>query len=268
MSFRHEWRKGPYAGGNKLLIVPRPKVSTSNLWTPASGALWLDMFNTANYTDVGGFASQVNDLTGNGRNAIEATNRPTITTASGYTVLRFDGVNDQMTIGSQFFPSGAAASASYIIAMVAKINNNALFGGITTHPAGTVTGCALATNGGGRWSHVCAGSTFTPTVTYTTRTILAAVLDAGVLRLFVNGTQAGTSLTATGNIVNASTVKLGTYRVDNATFGAFDLEELSVFTGTATTTIRQNLEGYFANKRGLTGGLPAGHPWKSTPPTN
>ena len=253
-----------------MLIMPRRPASGPVLWTPASGALWFDMSNTANYTNVGGFAGQVNDLTGNGRNAIEATNRPTITTASGYTTLRFDGLNDQMIIGSQFFPSGVASGASYTIAMVGKPNNTSTYGGITTHPGGSVTGCAFALNGGGQWSHICAGTTLTPSVsaaTYATRSILVAVLDAGVIRMFLNGTQVGSSVSVPGSIVNATTVKLGTYRVDNAAFGAFDLEELFVFTGTATTDLRQRGEGFLANKRGLTGGLPAGHPWKSTPPT-
>lgn len=239
----------------------------SNLWTPAGGSLWLDMSSSANYTDSGGFLAQLNDLTGNGRNAVEATNRPTIATASGFTVARFDGVNDQMLINSQFFPSGPVASASYIIAMVAKINNTATYGGITTNPAGSQTGCALVMNGAGRWANICSGSTLFPSVTNTNRAIVVSVVNAGVLTVWYNGVQVGGPLTATGNIVNSTRVKLGTYRDENSAFGAFDLEALSVFVGTASTTIRQNLEGYFAHNRGLAGGLPANHPWKAGPPT-
>jgi hypothetical protein len=228
------------------------------------------MSSSANYeeTDVGGFLDQLNDLTGNDRNFTEATNRPTIATASGFTVARFDGVNDQMIINSQFFPSGPAASASYIIAMVAKINNTATYGGITTNPPGSVTGCALAMNGGGRWSNICAGRIQNPgNNVYTNRTIIVASVSAGVLTTWANGTQVAGPLTATGDIVNSANVKLGTYRVENRDYGAFDLEELSVFVGTAATSIRQNLEGYFGNKRALASLLPANHPWKNMPPT-
>ena len=241
----------------------------SNLWTPAGGSLWLDMFSSANYTDVGGFASQVNDLSGNNRNAIQGTaaNRAAIVTASGYTALRFDGTNDEMIINSQFFPSGAATSASYIIAAVAKVNTNKFGGIITTNPSGTNSGCGLLLDNVGKFVNNFSGGQTVSTTVGGARNIIVAVVNAGVRTIWINGTQEGSATVSSGNITQSTRVVMGKYRDETGNNGAFDLEALSVFVGTASTTIRQNLEGFFANNRGLTGGLPAGHPWKSTPPT-
>jgi hypothetical protein len=45
------------------------------------------------------------------------------------------------------------------------------------------------------------------------------------------------------------------------------ISEMVVTNGVLSTTDRQRLEGYLAHKWGLQANLPAGHPFKNTPPT-
>jgi hypothetical protein len=45
------------------------------------------------------------------------------------------------------------------------------------------------------------------------------------------------------------------------------ISEMVVTNGVLSTTDRQRLEGYLAHKWGLEANLPAGHPFKSLPPT-
>jgi hypothetical protein len=72
-------------------------------WTPRSFPglqLWLDPSNAASVTQVGGSVSRINDLSGNGRYATQATpsNQPTLVTnlETGLSSLRFTSANSQV----------------------------------------------------------------------------------------------------------------------------------------------------------------------------
>lgn len=69
-------------------------------------SLWLDA--AVGVTSSGGFVSSWADLSGNGRDAVQATGakQPSITTIDGFAALSFDGVDDGMSTSSfQQFPS-------------------------------------------------------------------------------------------------------------------------------------------------------------------
>ena len=239
------------------------------LWSPAllRPALWLDAADLSTISAVGGAVSEWRDKSGFVRHPLQSTtgNRPAFLVIGEYPVVRFDGTNDEMIINSQFFPSGAATSASYIIAAVAKVNINKFGGIITTNPSGTNSGCGLLLDNVGKFVNNFSGGQTVSTTVGSARCIIVAVVNAGVRTLWINGTQEGSATASSGNITQSTRVVIGKYRDETGNNGAFDLEALSVFVGTASTTLRQNLEGYFA-PRGLAAGLPASHPYRNRPP--
>ena len=66
----------------------------------AQCSAWIDFSDTSTHTEVSGNLSQVDDKSGNGNHAVQATagERPTTTTVSGMTMGDFDGVDENMTI--------------------------------------------------------------------------------------------------------------------------------------------------------------------------
>jgi hypothetical protein len=116
-----------------------------------------------------------------------------------------------------------------------------------------------------------------PTYTNGTNVIQVGVArySAGALDLFVNGVAGGTgSFPSSGNSsdTNSATLIIGGTSTDggvslNANQMLGFVGEV-VYTNTAlSTTDRERLEGYFAWKWGLEASLPAGHPFRNTPPT-
>ena len=107
--------------------------------------------------------------------------------------------------------------------------------------------------------------------------LLGAVADwtGSVLTVYLDAVQDGqdtsfhsggsnTSNTATGseNTCIGSGIDTGGNNYDG------DIAEIVVAHAALSTGDRQKLEGYLAHKWGLTGNLPAGHPYLSAPPTN
>ena len=146
-----------------------------------------------------------------------------------------------------------------------KVNINKFGGIITTNPSGTNSGCGLLLDNVGKFVNNFSGGQTVSTTVGSARCIIVAVVNAGVRTLWINGTQEGSATASSGNITQSTRVVIGKYRDETGNNGAFDLEALSVFVGTASTTLRQNLEGYFA-PRGLAAGLPASHPYRNRPP--
>jgi hypothetical protein len=235
-------------------------------------ALWLDAADAATVTTVSGAVSQWNDKSGNGRNATEATNRPTLTAnaLSGKNAVTFDGTNDLLTINSSFL-----ATTNLLIVCVAKENNGGFGGIITSKDLSNTDGSpALNINASRTYAFdpgIGNGDTaFTLTGTTSGaswRVIAGQTLSSTSSLLAVDGTIEASS----GNTITfantAATTVLGKFRVGDTNFGAFDLAEIVVLTSGSTLNSRQKTEGYLAHKWGLTSNLPAGHPYKTIGPT-
>jgi len=91
-------------------------------------------------------------------------------------------------------------------------------------------------------------------------------IGGGLLRARLNG---GTeSATAFGNI-GRTTGFFTLARQWNGTAPVANVRiaEVVIFSSYIAQSLRENVEGYLAHKWGLTANLPAGHPYKNSPPT-
>lgn len=78
-----------------------------------------------------------------------------------------------------------------------------------------------------------------------------------------DGTAGGTAAHGAGNL-NSSGLRFG----GNASYGysGVSIAEAFAISGPLTQQVRQSAEGYLAHKYGLTGNLPANHPYKTNAP--
>ena len=93
---------------------------------------------------------------------------------------------------------------------------------------------------------------------------LSALFDSASSQLSLNGTTVG-SLN-TGNFSLSNGIYLGTNYQANADFLGGELAEFIIIDATLSSSEQQSIEGYLAHKWGLTGNLPATHPYKSSKP--
>lgn len=269
----------------------------SNFWTPqrASGlAIWLDAADPN--TVVGGTAAnavtQWNDKSGNGRNAVGATNgRPTYQANSqnGNNTLRFDGDSMQApfvtnptaltyfmvyqrngngpgTSGFEFYLDiGVQQSASNNNGRFAQLYNerspvtpesfaSSVLAANADSPAALKS--ALNTN----WNLHASTGVFT-----TGSQSFSYAINGGVV-----GTTTGTGANRTGTTV---------YRIGNGNTWAGNqddsqgfrvngtIAETLTYSAALSTADRQLVEGYLAWKWGTVASLPADHPYKNAAPT-
>lgn len=107
----------------------------------------------------------------------------------------------------------------------------------------------------------------------TSWSVIVCAIDyaAGSVSLYVDGTLAAqnTSGLTTGTTANADSlvgVTIGATNSGMSLSENYHLAEWGCGNATLNTADRQRLEGYLAHRWGLTGNLPGGHPYKTTPP--
>ena len=256
-----------------VIWIDSGRFAAAGLWTPAqiTTALWLDANDSSTITTVSGAVSQWNDKSGNSRNAAETTNRPALTSnaLNGKNVVPFDGINDLLTINSSFL-----ATTNLLIICVAKENSGGEGGILTSKNPLYDRSPSLSINSG-RFFEFDPGIGngaedfyfISPTTAANWRIVAGQILSSNSSLLAVDGTVelSSNAVVTFANLV--TTTVLGKYRTgSDPNFGAFDLAEIVVLTAGSTLDARQRHEGYLAHKWGLTANLPAGHPYKTTPP--
>jgi len=243
-------------------------------WTPASLgadlALWLDADDASTITLNGSNVSQWDDKSGNTRHATQATaaDQPTYTLSglNGKPVLTFS--SDTLTINTSGIPQ------PYNIFLLGRSNTNFVpffLDGTTSANRVMMGHNPNATGDIGR-AFIGSGSTFFlapsgSSFAYNAPGILGGEYNGTNSQMFANG-----STVANGNAGSTAiqSLLLGNRYVTasgGATFLNGYIGEFLVVSSTLSTADRQKLEGYLAHKWGLTANLPAGHPYKSTPPT-
>jgi hypothetical protein len=259
------------------------------LWTPAqiTTGLWLDAADANTVTTVSGAVSQWNDKSGNGRNFTQATSgsRPTYTSAvlNALNTVTPDGSNDFLE-GPVVF-SGTQPDNYFIITAIRVLSiinsgNNAgnAFIYQSTGDVAWNINLNLANTGSANVSSTdsyppSGGFLNSATATQAnTSYLFATSRTSGTRSIWINGqvdatqssaeTYSGPSVTKVGLFgLNAITGAPGFYNALNAHVGEI------VMLAYPTDANRQRIEGYLAHKWGLTANLPAGHPYKSAPPT-
>jgi hypothetical protein len=255
------------------------------LWTPAllGNAVWLKSSDADSITLDGSNIDQINDKGPNGFNATSTgTARPVIVTAelNGQDVIRFDGSDDNLTLGTQL-----GKPANYTIYAVAKFTkalsgNQGLYGSINSGGSSATT-WGTAFNRGTRagqheWSY---GDGTAWRLGYSSSA--SFVINEWNLYGLVhaNGTQnesvyknglviANTGLSGTAMAVagTAEAWKLGQWGDYASTFFGGDFAEIVIDLEEPDENTRQKIEGYFAHEHGLTARLDSGHPYKSIAP--
>jgi hypothetical protein len=262
----------------------------SQLWTPAqiSTALWLDAADSSTITTVSGGVSQWNDKSGNGRDATQATadSRPTLISngLNSNPVLSFNGANTQHLI----HPLNASPAPHTVFAVVRRtaggttafqnivnaVAPNGAFGVALTAKVlegggpGSVSGTAGANWGG--YINTSLGHTHANSSLLNSWSVIGIVSPSstsGTETYIANGTVTATvsySSRYGGDSNNRRAI--GGDPVFNTGWFWGNIAEIVINSFAASTSIRQQLEGYLAHKWGLTANLPNDHPFKVSPP--
>jgi hypothetical protein len=275
------------------------------LWTPANlstpPSLWFN--DDSAVTDAGaGACSQWNDISGNGYHFEQVTsaNRPLIVSSglNSRRTIRFDGSNDMLysyAAGVLALYSNQAAVAEVVVykktatdAGASKIVTFIPSGGVGAAQSGFTIACsgtggseANKTRGIARRARADAAVSLTQATSLGTAWQMAMFRAVFADRdgfLDINGTldQSNLTFTSSGsaseNASAASAYCMGgspsATGDDPGTANAADVEiaERILIRSALTQADIDRIFGYLAHRWGLTGDLPGGHPYKTTPP--
>jgi hypothetical protein len=213
------------------------------------------------------------DQSGNGRHFTQATSndRPMLKTSTlnSNNIVRFDGSNDKLTsVAASNFVSASAHSV-FVVGKAASVStnaasafqNSAFYGDSSGYISIYLTSTSLM--GAYNWD----GNADTATRSYTigNNAIFYSQLSGGSIRARINGgTEAST---VSGNTeVLTGTMQVGRQYNQNTYCLNGDIAEIIFYNVGLSSTNREKVEGYLAHKWGLTGNLPAGHPYKTVVP--
>lgn len=249
--------------GIKLGINTNTPISVN--WTPAqlSSLFWFDASDATTITDSGGLVTQWDDLSGNDRHLTQGTaaDQPStgINTLNSKNVIKFDGDYMGMASGvttkafiwvaNNYNGSNLATNVTpvirdtvnnfyiYHLVNVTDITYDIRLSGLAGNTGNTnVNGGSLVFGGSvnlGRTDAQNRGAN----IWYADLTVAPNFIDIG--RMIASGQD---------------------YKLKG------DIGEFIAFSSVPSESDRQKLEGYLAHKWGLTGELPAGHPYKDDVP--
>jgi hypothetical protein len=237
-------------------------------WTPAqiSPALWLDASDSSTITSSSGLVSQWNDKSGNARHATQSTasRRPAYaaTGFNGLPGITFDGVDDHLLHG---LTSGGALT---LIAVYKVNSSQSSYRGVMAIGPIDGSGSMLLARGTGSFISSYGSNDIVSTAAYASGQSVIAILEddngSAAKSFWINGSQRGTF---TDNPFGQDVAHIGGLsNAGNQQAAAITIAECIVLASVAATSTRQQIEGYLAWKWGLTANLPAGHPYKTTPP--
>jgi hypothetical protein len=253
-------------------------------WTPAqiTTDLWLDAADAATITTVSGAVSQWNDKSGNGRNATQATatSRPAYTTAglNGLNVITFDGSDDFMDVVTTLFRGIGNFQLHWVFARLGSGSGaDGYRPEVSSLSASGIDNGAFhyvknANNLGASYPFYFSASPIWNNYDLSSGTayannqasLLSFTAGASSWSVFRGGTLEGTAGRG-GTVGNDNNgIRIAQQAVTLRTSNIY-MAEL-VMTLSDSTVTRQLIEGYLAHRWGLTGSLPAGHPYKTSPP--
>lgn len=266
-------------------------------WTPAADfavKAWIDYTDPATMTVVGGKVTSGTSKAGIGMSAISASAsyNPVYASAviNGKSVARFGGAAMQYlsnsgggpvnstdlwrNVGGAWVvaayasnPSNPNANSRWIVVANTAAATAARFGllqSYATANAPSIAGRRLdadafavlntTTGNGTSWIIVCGYADYTNSDAF----------------IWVNGTLAASTTTFQTSGVTSDTASNKSIHIGNfpeqTQYATADIAHLVFGNGALSTDLRQRIEGYMAHELGLTGNLPAGHPYKSARP--
>jgi len=236
------------------------------LWTPAeiTTELWLDADDSGTITESGGSVSQWDDKSGNGRDATQAT--PSLQPQTGtQTINGLNALELQADYINSIIQSGTFPSGFQYFVVHEKIGASNTFEAVASLFG---TGTFFPLDSYNNRNYVLGGF-IDGGVDYRTVTgagIVSLGLDSTTFYKYYNGisqinTAHGRTYSDTGTEFSVGS------RTDGVTLANAKIGEVILVSGVPGDEDRKRIEGYLAHKWGLTGNLPADHPYKNSPPT-
>jgi hypothetical protein len=256
------------------------------LWKPnqISTALWLDASDSSTITISTG-VSAWDDKSGNGHDVVQSSSssfRPSRVTAdlNSLDVISFDGVDDYLAGSSSNIASNVNSALVFVVHKYASepTTPRTL---LRVQSSGTTARMQLTVavttskkrDAGGRRLDGDSYQSVTAAADCSTSWKIASVaydFQNSNLDQYINGTVDGTtsSFQTDGRSANSASsgIYIGATNAPN-NFAPAKIAEIIIVHDDVTSTTRQLIEGYLANKWGLATNLPSGHPYKSAAPT-
>jgi len=255
-----------------VAVVSEPKTATvtKSLLVTNGLAMWFDAADTSTITLNGGLVTQWNDKSGNNRNLTNGSATAPLYTANGYNggypALVFNGKNALLSTAPiaptpVLSANGTDTTIFVVLNRIANAPNSVVFGlGINNNTYVLRDPWASSNNlilDLGPTARLSQGFTTTGNIIY------SMGRSGNTVAIYNTGTNIG-SITGSGSIPTTSQVFSVGGGVADGTFYNSLISEFIVYNVALSTADRQKIEGYLAYKWGL--GLPAGHPYVSTPP--
>ena len=242
-----------FAKNDNLVVAAAP-------WTPAaiSAAYWWDSADAGTIADTAGAVSSWTDKNqGVAIGQLTGVNQPVTNSQN------INGVNVIDFLGDDYLEGPVLAFSEFSRIIVTEPNSSS--GGNLLSNVNGVLDALFEENTGfmklyqAGTSVVISTTPFTPGVPQLVGSTTAANGDC---ELFINGTSEGTANAPLGG--GTQPIQLGVFY--GATFMDGQIGDVVLLPSVATSDERQRTEGYLAHKFSITTSLPAGHPYKSSPP--
>ena len=244
-------------GGTNSTILKRREYSTAFSPTSIAGcSLWLDGADpiaTGTPPADGTSLSTWSDKSSSGYNAINVNNAATVRTniQNSNSVIRFNSSRYSVT-----YPSFPFTGYTFFVVMYLSTNSGSyqrIINGSFSDQylfIGTNNGSIATFNGNGTWNDI---NTNSPSISnFQNWRIVVVTVGSSVLTPYVDGTAQNTKTGTTAAFSNLYIGDVGQNYIG-------DIGEIIVYNSVLSTTQRQTIESYLAQKWGLTGSLPAGH---------
>ena len=221
-----------------------------------NAVLWLDASDASTISATNNLVSQWRDKSGFNRHASQGTGTNQPTYQNG--VINFDGVNDFFTVPSF---TGNRIISVFIVANASSTREGYLLdesgslsigGGLSTR----FTSSSRIRFWGQNGYPLTDSSLYSTGTTY----IIGGIERETQRNVYLNGVTPG-SLTVQSSTRSTANPRIG-HSVQLGDFFHGYISEIILIDTAISENDRQQMEGYLANKWGLTASLPAGHPYK------